>query len=126
MKFSKDLLELRDREAKLVRMKRYDEAERIKMKAALEADPERKQIEMAKKAERRRGRRVAKLADKKNLSPNEKLLNFEQSLITRQLNDKIKANPNIIFNNKKLIDQLSTTVDSACAHARACVPRCRH
>ena len=33
MKFSKDLLELRDRESKLVRMKRYDEAERIKMKA---------------------------------------------------------------------------------------------
>lgn len=35
MKFSRDLLELRDREAKLVRMKRYDEAERIKMKADL-------------------------------------------------------------------------------------------
>ena len=35
MKFSKDLLELRDREAKFVRMKRYDEAERIKMKADL-------------------------------------------------------------------------------------------
>ena len=35
MKFSKDLLELRDREAKLVRMKRYDEAERIKQKADL-------------------------------------------------------------------------------------------
>jgi len=84
---------------------------RIKMKAALEADPERKQIEMAKKAERRRGRRVAKLADKKSLSANEKLLNFEQSLITRQLNDKIKANPNIILKNEKLMDQLSTTVD---------------
>ena len=84
---------------------------RIKMKAALEADPERKQIEMAKKAERRRGRRVAKLADKKSLSPNEKLLNFEQSLITRQLNDKIKANPNIILKNEKLMDKLSTTID---------------
>jgi len=91
--------------------KNVSRRKRIKLKAALEADPERKQIEMAKKAERRRGRRVAKLSDKKNLSPNEKLLNFEQSLITRQLNDKIKANPNIIFNNKKLIDQLSTTVD---------------
>jgi hypothetical protein len=91
--------------------KNVSRRKRIKLKAALEADPERKQIEMAKKAERRRGRRVAKLSDKKNLSSNEKLLNFEQSLITRQLNDKIKANPNIIFNNKKLIDQLSTTVD---------------
>ena len=34
-KFSKDLIELRDREFKLVRMKRYDEAERIKMKGDL-------------------------------------------------------------------------------------------
>ena len=33
MKFSKDLLELRDKEAKLVRMKRYEEAEKVKMKA---------------------------------------------------------------------------------------------
>ena len=83
----------------------------IKAKAALEADPEKKQIEMAKKAERRRGRRVSKLADKSKLSFNEKLLNFEQSLITRQLNDKIKANPNIILKNKKLMNNLSTTVD---------------
>ena len=85
---------------------------RIKAKAALEADPEKKQIQMAKKAEVRRGRRVAKLADKKSLSGNERLLNFEQSLITRQLNDKIKANPNIILKNEKLLDKLSTTVDS--------------
>ena len=35
MKFSKDLLDLRDREAKFVRMKRYDDAEKIKMKADL-------------------------------------------------------------------------------------------
>ncbi len=32
MKFLKDLLELRDREPKLFSTKRYDEAERIKMK----------------------------------------------------------------------------------------------
>ena len=91
--------------------KNVSKRKRIKMKAALEADPERKQIEMAKKAERRRGRRVAKLADKSKLTPNEKLLNFEQSLITRQLNDKIKADPNIILNNKKLMNLLSITVD---------------
>ena len=91
--------------------KNISRRKRIKMKAAIEADPERKQREMAKKAERRRGRRVAKLSDKAKLSPNERLLNFEQSFITRQLNDKIKANPNIILKNKKLIDQLSTTVD---------------
>ena len=55
--------------------------------------------EMAKKAERRRQRRAAKLSDKVSLTQREKLLNFEQSLITRQLNDKIKANPNIILKN---------------------------
>jgi hypothetical protein len=91
--------------------KNVSKRKRLKLKETLAADPQRRQIEMAKKAERRRGRRVAKLADKKSLSGNERLLNFEQSLITRQLNDKIKANPNIIFGNEKLIDQLSTTVD---------------
>ena len=45
MKFSKDLLELRDREAKIVRMKRYDEAERIKMKADLLEEFERNKLE---------------------------------------------------------------------------------
>ena len=35
MKFSKDLLELRDKEAKLVKLKRYNEAEKIKIKADL-------------------------------------------------------------------------------------------
>ena len=45
MKFSKDLLELRDREAKLVRLKRYDEAERIKMKADLIEEFERSKLE---------------------------------------------------------------------------------
>ena len=83
---------------------------RIKRKLKIESDPKLKQIEMAKKAERRRKRRVAKLSDKGKLTPNEKFINFQQSLITRQLNDKIKANPNIVLKNKKLMDQLSTTV----------------
>ena len=65
---------------------------------------------MAKKGNIRRTRRVAKLADKASLTPNEKYLNFQQSLITRQLNDKIKANPNLILKNNKLIDDLSTTI----------------
>ena len=91
--------------------KNVSKRKRLKLKEALAADPQRRQIEMAKKAERRRGRRVAKKADKSKLSANERLLNFEQSFITRQLNDKIRANPNIILKNKKLMDQLSTTVD---------------
>jgi hypothetical protein len=45
MKFSKDLLELRDREAKLVKVKRYDEAERLKMKADLLEEFERSKLD---------------------------------------------------------------------------------
>lgn len=45
MKFSKDLLDLRDREAKLVRVKRYEEAEKIKMKADLLEEFERNKLE---------------------------------------------------------------------------------
>ena len=81
-----------------------------KLKQKLKDDPEYKQKEMAKKAERRRRRRTAKVGDKTNLTPREKYLNFQQSLIARQLNDKIKKNPNIIINNQKLMNDLSTTV----------------
>lgn len=45
MKFSKDLLELRDREAKLVRMKRYDEAEKVKVKADMLEEFEKVKLE---------------------------------------------------------------------------------
>jgi len=45
MKFSKDLLELRDKEGKLVRMKRYEEAEKVKMKADLLEEFERNKLE---------------------------------------------------------------------------------
>jgi hypothetical protein len=45
MKFSKDLIELRDKEAKLVKMKRYEEAEKVKMKADLLEQFERNKME---------------------------------------------------------------------------------
>jgi hypothetical protein len=45
MKYSKDLLELRDKEGKLVKAKRYEEAERIKMKADLLEEFERSKLE---------------------------------------------------------------------------------
>jgi len=75
---------------------------KLKAKAKFETLPAEdqlkiKQANMAKKGNIRRTRRVAKLADKASLTPNEKYLNFQQSLITRQLNDKIKANPNLIL-----------------------------
>ena len=45
MKFSRDLIDLRDREQKLVRVKRYEEAEKVKMKADLLEEFERNKIE---------------------------------------------------------------------------------
>ena len=45
MKFSRDLLELRDKEAKLVKVKRYEEDEKIKMKADLLEEFERNKLE---------------------------------------------------------------------------------
>ena len=88
----------------------YRKKQKIKQK--LKDDPEYKQTEMAKKAERRRRRRTKKLEDKVSLTADEKFLNYQQSLITRQLNDKIKQNPDLILKNPELIDQLSTTISS--------------
>ena len=45
MKFSKDLIELWDKEVKLVKMKRYEEAEKVKMKADLLEQFERNKLE---------------------------------------------------------------------------------
>ena len=44
MKFSRDSNELRDKEKKLVRMKRYEEAEKVKMKADLLEEFERNKL----------------------------------------------------------------------------------
>lgn len=45
MKYSKDLIELRDKEQKLVKMKRYEEAEKVKMKADLLEEFEKNKLE---------------------------------------------------------------------------------
>jgi len=45
MKNSRDLLDLRDKESKLVKVKRYEEAEKIKMKADLLEEFERNKLE---------------------------------------------------------------------------------
>lgn len=45
MKYSRDLIDLRDREQKLVRVKRYEEAEKVKMKADLLEEFERNKLE---------------------------------------------------------------------------------
>jgi hypothetical protein len=83
----------------------------VKMAAAREADPEKKAVYLAKKAERRRRRRVEKIGADVKMTPDEKFLNFQQSLVTKQLNEKIRQNPDIILKNEALMEQLSTNVD---------------
>ena len=91
--------------------KNLNKTRKVKAKERRKVNPDLRERYLAGKAETRRRRRVEKLGDKTKLTPREKYLNFEQSLITKQLNEKIRKNPNIILNNKKLMDELSTTVD---------------
>ena len=91
--------------------KNLSRTRKVKAKEKRKVDPDLRERYLASKAERRRKRRVEKLGDKTKLTPKEKYLNFQQSLITKQLNEKIRKNPNIILNNKKLMEDLATTVD---------------
>ena len=54
---------------------------KLKQKLIREADPEKKAEYLAKKAERRRAGRIAKLGQDVKLTPAEKFLNFQQSLV---------------------------------------------
>jgi hypothetical protein len=73
-------------------------------------DPELNARYLASKAERRRAGRISKLGGDVKMTPDEKFLNFQQSLVTKQLNEKIRQNPDLILKNEELMDQLSTTV----------------
>ena len=84
---------------------------KLKQKAIREVDPEKKAVYLAKSAERRRAGRIEKLGGDVKMTPDEKFLNFQQSLVTKQLNEKIKQNPDLILKNEPLMDQLSTTID---------------
>lgn len=84
---------------------------KVRAKEKRKIDPELKARYLASKAERRRAGRIKKLGGDVKMTPDEKFLNFQQSLVTKQLNEKIRQNPDIILKNETLMDQLSTTVD---------------
>ena len=79
---------------------------RRKLKRA--ADPEKRESDIIKKAERKQTRRTKE----KDIQPSarEEKINFEQRKIARAFNKPIKENPNIVLKDTKLMDQLSTTV----------------
>ena len=91
--------------------KNLNRTRKVKAKEKRKVDTNLREKYLASAAERRRRRRVEKLGDKTKLTPREKYLNFQQSLIAKQLNEKIKKNPNIILKNKKIMNDLATTVD---------------
>lgn len=123
MKFSKDLLELRDREAKLVRLKRYDEAERIKMKADLLEEFERNKLEAEmqaiiekKEAKLRHNQQLALAALLKRIQRdrNEQLKHRQQDSQRLIQRNKIILNDTLNKQNletKKTLDHLKQTLN---------------
>jgi len=91
--------------------KNINRSRKVRAKEKRKVDTNLREKYLASAAERRRRRRVLKLGDKTKLTPREKYLNFQQSLIAKQLNEKIKKNPNIILKDKKIMNNLATTVD---------------
>lgn len=84
---------------------------KVRAKEKRKVDPELKAKYLASKAERRTKGRIEKLGKDVELTPKEKFLNFQQRLISQQLNEKIRQNPDLILKNEELMEQLSTTVD---------------
>lgn len=103
MKFSKDLIELRDKEAKLVKMKRYEEAEKIKMKADLLEQFERNKMESEMQAIIEK--KEAKLKHKQQLA-----LAALLKRIQRDRNEQLKHrqidSQRLIQRNKNILNDL--------------------
>ena len=83
---------------------------RKKIKRA--ADPEKRQRDLISMAERKGKRRVLKAdpSDPVTITDRERALNFEQRKYNKDLNLKIRQNPDLILKDKSLMDKLSTTV----------------
>ena len=75
-------------------------------------DPIKKEKDLISKAERKSKRRVLKAdpSDPVKMTDREQALNFEQRKHNRDLNLKIRQNPDLILKDKSLMDKLSTTV----------------
>lgn len=103
MKFSKDLIELRDKEAKLVKMKRYEEAEKIKMKADLLEQFERNKMEgeMQEVYEKRE----AKIRHKQQLALAALLKRIQRDR-NEQLNHRQIDSQRLLQRNKNILNDL--------------------
>ena len=103
MKFSKDLIELRDKESKLVKMKRYEEAEKVKMKADLLEQFERNKMESEMQAVIEK--KEAKLKNKQQLA-----LAALLKRIQRDRNEQLKHrqidSQRLIQRNKNILNDL--------------------
>lgn len=103
MKFSKDLLELRDKEAKLVRMKRYEEAEKVKMKADLLEEFERNKLEAEMQAVIQK--KEAKLRHQQQLALAALLKRIQRDR-NEQLKHRQQDSQRLIQRNKNILNDL--------------------
>lgn len=103
MKFSKDLLELRDKEAKLVRMKRYEEAEKVKMKADLLEEFERNKLEAEMQAVVQK--KEAKLRHQQQLALAALLKRIQRDR-NEQLKHRQQDSQRLIQRNKNILNDL--------------------
>ena len=103
MKFSRDLLELRDKEAKLVRVKRYEEAEKIKMKADLLEEFERNKLEAEMQAVLQK--KEAKLRHQQQLALAALLKRIQRDR-NEQLKHRQQDSQRLIQRNKNILNDL--------------------
>ncbi|CAI2369820.1 unnamed protein product [Moneuplotes crassus] len=103
MKFSKDLIELRDKEAKLVKLKRYEEAEKVKMKADLLEQFERNKLENEMQAITEK--KEAKLKHKQQLALAALLKRIQRDR-NEQLNHRQIDSQRLIQRNKNILNDL--------------------
>ena len=71
-------------------------------------DPEKRELDLSRSAERRDRKRIKE--KDVALSPRESQINLEQRKFQKSINEVIRKNPNLILDNKDLMDKLSITI----------------
>ena len=87
---------------------KYDRNKNNTKRKKREADPIKREKDLVSRAERRVNRRIKE--KDVALTDRERKLNLEQRAETRKLNDPIRKNPELVLDNKNLMEKLSITV----------------
>jgi hypothetical protein len=87
---------------------KYDRNKNNTKRKKREADPIKREKDLVSRAERRVNRRIKE--KDVALTDRERKLNLEQRAETRKLNEPIRKNPELVLDNKELMEKLSITV----------------